>query len=253
VTRRTPRPNRRRTDRNRKIELIGDFPPADQDIRKINIPDGGDTDTETLAPVFPEYDGRTFGPAPAGQDTEPFTRTRRSRLYRVPVAPLPPPTPAAVPQPLPRGPQPDPLDPLDPFPGNVAYDTIGRELLTGWPHLEEIRCTYPAANHPTPIPCGAIHRDDTAGSLWDLRRSAFTAGWHLDAFGQWACPRCCQDNPTYRTLYPVNCWHPNSTGAYLAGHPDTEFWFRNRAAIDVALRTSAAFANGHRHRTGATR
>ncbi len=90
---------------------------------------------------------------------------------------------------------------------------IALELAEGWPHLFEVRCQFPAAASATPIPCGTVHRDEGALTFRDLRRSAFAAGWHLDAFGRFACPRCCQHNPAFRTLYPVAIWAEGAAGA----------------------------------------
>jgi hypothetical protein len=87
------------------------------------------------------------------------------------------------------------------FPNPVA-DSLAR----AWPHLFEVRCTYPAAPSRTPIPCGSVHRDPEACTFRGLRLSAREAGWRLDAFGRWACPPCTQESGEFRTLYPVTFW-----------------------------------------------
>lgn len=83
---------------------------------------------------------------------------------------------------------------------------VAEQAARGWAHLFTIRCGYPAASHDTPIPCGAEHRDPDVGTFRRLRLSAQAAGWHLDAYGRWACPAC-QMTSEYRTLYPVTFWH----------------------------------------------
>jgi hypothetical protein len=100
----------------------------------------------------------------------------------------------------------------DPAAGD-GHDTIARDMAHGWPHLFEIRCAYPAATSETPIPCDTKpHRDLTAPSFRDLGLSALAAGWHLDALGRWACPRCCQASSEYRTRRPVAVWAEGAAG-----------------------------------------
>jgi hypothetical protein len=129
----------------------------------------------TTVPVPPGgWQGASATGVMPGPDTEPF--------------------PAPEPRPRPRAAAPPPE--TDPAP-------VADALAAGWPHLFEVRCQYPAAPHDTPIPCDtAPHRDDRAGSIRALRRSAQAAGWHLDALGRWTCPPC-QMGSQYRTLYPV--------------------------------------------------
>jgi hypothetical protein len=208
----------------------GDFPDGDQDI------------TETLDQIIPEWDGRTitFGGA-SGElppDTEPFAAPRQPRLRRVPVGP--PPAPAAAPA----------IPALESW-ADPRHDIIGRDLLHGWPHLDEIRCTYPAASHPTPIPCGTVHRDPAAGTTRDLHQSAFAAGWQFDAFGQWACPRCQDSNGQYRAIYPLTHWHPDAAPARLAEDYHAEFRLGVMAERAVLQRTREAAIHGRHHRAGA--
>ena len=134
--------------------------------------------------------------------------------------------------------------------GEHDDDKIARDMTRGWPRLFEVRCAYPAAAHPTPIPCGATHRDDTALTFRGLRQSAQAAGWHLDALGRWACPDCCQDNPAYRTLYPLTQWDAGAAQAALAGDVHAEFWLRAVAEHKLFRDVRDAARHG-RHQAGA--
>ena len=213
-------PRFRRHHRNpdgRRPVLDGDFP-------------GGEPVTEVLGRAeLPAWDGTTWGgasgagldpdniyaqPAPVTvRETEPVSVQLAARLRRRPPAPE---TSPALP-PAPAGDQ----------------DKIALDMAAGWPHLFEVRCAYPAAACATPIPCGAVHRDAGALSFRALRASAFAAGWHLDALGRLCCPRCCQDSPEYRTLYPVTIWDPGAAAAVLAG--DFRAERRHRAAAEHDL------------------
>jgi hypothetical protein len=102
----------------------------------------------------------------------------------------------------------------------------------GWPHLFTIRCGYPAAGHHTPIPCGAAHRDPAMGTFRRLRLSAQAAGWHLDAWGRWACPGC-QMSSDYRTLYPVAIWAYEQTDPGTVGAAEHDIL---RDVLDAARR-----------------
>lgn len=87
---------------------------------------------------------------------------------------------------------------------------IAEWMASGWPHLFVIRCSYMAAPHATPIPCASVLRDPDAGSFRSLRRTAYAAGWHLDALGRMVCPRCVQESAEFMTLYPVTFWHADA-------------------------------------------
>jgi hypothetical protein len=170
----------------------------------------------------------------------------------------PDPGPAAAPLAMlrarPHGPDMFPALPGPP-PAPVGYEVTGRETGRGWPHLFELRCAYPAALAETPIPCDSVHRDAGALSFRALRRSAQAAGWHMDRLEQWVCPRCCQVNPEYRTLYSVTLYDIQAAEAYVSGDwlgsaadwleqddcpPDSEYgeWVA-AAGVEVAARASA--------------
>lgn len=170
-----PRRRRRSGRRLGRLTLAGDFPGNAQDITEelSRIPaatwDGTSITFGGASGAGLPDDGIYGAPVAVTEDTQPITP--------------PPAAPAA-----------DPLSGTPPHALHGRFDTIGRILARGWPHLTEIRCAYPAANHATPIPCGSTHTDPAAASFRDLRRSAYTAGWHLDDLGRMACPSCCQHN-----------------------------------------------------------
>ena len=140
-----------------------------------------------------------------------------------------------------------------PAPGMLpaaGFDTIARDMTHGWQHLFELRCAYPAARAETPIPCDSAHRDPAAGSFRALRRSAFAAGWHLDALGRLACPRCCQASPEYRTLYPLTVHDARAAEAYAAGDLRGEAAQRAGAEHDL-FRDVHDTARHGRHEAGA--
>jgi hypothetical protein len=261
---------RRRTSRPRgraQLALTGDFP-DDRDI------------ADTLAAVGPpDWDGTTitFGgasgtgldpaavysaPAPLAIAPPPKEEAETSELYnkrarRV----VGPPADGAAPFTWLRadGRRPAMFPALPAAGPPVTFqagapdddgNSIARDMTRGWPHLFEVRCAYPAAASDTPIPCGAAHRDEDARSFRDLRRSAQADGWHLDAFGRWACPRCCQDSPEYRTLYALAHYHPHAANVRLAGDTAAEFALRVTAEHNL-LRDVRDTARHGRHQAGA--
>jgi hypothetical protein len=167
-------------------------------------------------------------------------------------APPHPPAPAARTGPLERlrtrTPAPEMLPAPPPAPDGPR--SIARGMARGWPHLFEVRCQFPAAASATPIPCGAVHRDEAAGSFRALRASAYAAGWHLDALGRMACPRCCQASPEYRTLYPVTVHSMLAAEAYVTGDLNGERGYR-AAAEHGLFRDVLDTARRGRHAGGA--
>ena len=148
-----------------------------------------------------------------------------------------------------RPPAPDMFPALQPPSTPVApvgYEVTGRETGRGWPHLFELRCDYPAALAATPIPCDGIHRDSGALSFRELRQSAQAAGWHMDACGRWACPRCCQASPEYRGLYPVTVYDPLAAEAYVVGDMAGERAYRANAECFLRVRTLLHHASSHK-------
>jgi len=228
------RPHRRQDGRTPAFP--GDFPDDDRDMTQILGPHRGtvydgarfewggassiglpDSDTPPASPA----DDYRQAIAQANTEAEILARARARR-----------PAPDMFPA-LPPGPPPVTVR-HDPPAAPVGYEIIGRETAKGWPRLGELRCDYPAALAETPIPCDSVHRDGTALSFRDLRRSAQAAGWHMDRLGQWACPRCCQASPEYRGLYPVTVYDPLAAEAHLTGDPRGEN--RERARAELALR-----------------
>ncbi|HEX5567029.1 MAG TPA: hypothetical protein VFY14_08930 [Streptomyces sp.] len=150
-----------------------------------------------------------------------------------------------------HGPQPDMFPALrepPPVPAApVGYEVTGRETAQGWSHLGELRCDYPAALAETPIPCDGVWRDHAATTFRGLRMSAQAAGWHMDRLGQWACPRCCQASPEYRTLYAVTVYDPLAAEAYVVGDLRGENRERARAELDLRDRTVEHHHDSHEH------
>jgi hypothetical protein len=234
---------RRRSQAGREPAFDGDF-------------GGSDDATEHLHAIRPAtWDGTTitFGGAsgaglPPGQvytGADPAARVRQAIEMTALAERGPAVTPPAIPRALP-----------------LADDKIARSMTPGWAHLFEVRCAYPATAHATPIPCDSTHRDDTARSFRALRQSAQAAGWHLDTFGRWACPACCQDSPEYRTLYPLIIWEPDAAEAAQAAAQalqngldparalHAEFWFRAVGEHDLFRSVRDAARRG-RHEGGA--
>ena len=216
-----PRRRRSRPKGRARLALVG------------GIPDSGEADTEQwLSQIRPaDWDGTTVifaGASDAG----------------LPGGAYPQPAPPSI------APPPDVPGTLPPaaYPDN--FDPMARVMARGWPRLFEIRCAYLAAACDTPIPCAAVHRDDSAPSFRDLRRSAFTTGWHLDMHGQWACPGCCQASPEYRTLYPLTVWDAEAAEARLDGDEQDEQVHRAVAEHDLFRRVLDTARRG-RHAGGA--
>ena len=245
-----------RPGRRQPPAFSGDFP-------------GDESITEILERVRPaDYDGTTYrftGASGAGLPPDEVYDTSydaggwepdpaaglRQAIELTAMAERGPATPPTRLRALPPAPAPAPA--AQPAPAVLHDDDkIARHLAHGWPHLFEVRCAYPAASHDTPIPCGSVHRDGTALSFRGLRASAWAAGWHLDALGRLACPRCCQDSPEYRTLYPVTVWDPDARDARLARDPDAERDARAAAEHDL-FRDVRDTARHGRHATGGAR
>lgn len=200
---RQQQPRRRQQRPPRRPVFDGDFP------------DDGEPVTELIARTRPGWDPGTVPFAGASGAGAAPTRTAWTIRAAEP--------PAARSR---RGPA------LPPY-HDARDEVVGRDTAHGWPHLFKLTCQYPAADHATPIPCGRTYADHAARSFRELRLSAHAHGWHLDTLGRWACPRCCQDSPDYRTLYPVMLWDPAAYEADQGGDHTAGFWLR--AAVYYSL------------------
>lgn len=108
----------------------------------------------------------------------------------------------------------------------------------GWSQVFTIACQYPAALVATPIPCGAVFRDETAETFTALYRAAVRAGWRPDDIGRWACAECVRGNPAYRSPRHVSLW----TGRALEAQQATaDGWAQWVTASDELIQVSAEF------------
>ena len=64
--------------------------------------------------------------------------------------------------------------------------------------------------------CTGRHVDPAALGEADARARAISAGWHVDALGRLACPRCQHTSPGFRTSRPVTLWDRNTALASAA-------------------------------------
>lgn len=187
--------------------------------------------TEFLESIRPAgYDGRTWewaGASDVGIMAAPVAETE----------------PATAPMTRLRVHRPKSSGPSERAP--VADDTA-----RGWARIFTIGCEYPAAPGGITIPCDQQYRDDRAGSYPALYRSAWDAGWRMDALYQWACPHHARYSGAYQALYPVQHWHPAAPAARDAGDAETEFRLRV-AAENVMVRDVLDRARQGRHRRAA--
>jgi hypothetical protein len=98
-----------------------------------------------------------------------------------------------------------------------------------------------------------------------LRASAYAAGWRLDGYGRWCCPRCTAD-PAYTTPRPVQHYSEGAgrarLGALKAGRAgdreaeaallDDEYWKRVHKENVVFRDVNGSAQAGKHHRRTVT-
>jgi hypothetical protein len=85
--------------------------------------------------------------------------------------------------------------------------------------------------------CIGRHADPAALGEADARARAISAGWHVDALGRLACPRCQHTSPSFRTSRPVTLWDRDTA---LASAARTIAVTRHRRAADNLGRPAAS-------------
>ena len=116
--------------------------------------------------------------------------------------------------------QPDPDLEADPDwddPPEGAEPLFEATVANLWPGLPGVRCTRDAAPHPTPIPCGAVFHDPSARTFPALYRSAYAAGWRVDALGRWHCHPCTQTSGQFWAAWPARVWDAGAAVDALGG------------------------------------